>query len=57
VFGSNKLNIISKSNDPYSIVIPNIPINKNISPNLLIKNALRAALFAKTLVYQKFIKK
>jgi hypothetical protein len=49
--------MISKSNDPYSIVIPNIPINKNISPNLLIKKALRAALFAKTLVYQKLIKK
>jgi hypothetical protein len=55
--GSNKLNIISKSNDPYSIVMANIPINKNISPNLLIINALSAALFANTLVYQKLIKK
>jgi len=56
-FGFNKLNIISISTDPKFIVKANTPINKNISPNLLIKKAFKAALLAKILVYQKFIRK
>lgn len=54
---ANILNIISKSTDPNLVVSNNIPINKNISPNLFIINAFKAALFANTLAYQKLIKK